>query len=314
MSGVKKVLWTNRATFWFMFCVACLGVQFPGAAAAELVDRIVVIVNDKVITQSDIDQALRGREKSTQADRVQQLINDKVLWEEIERQGIVVSDEEVEEAVKNVRVQNQYSEEQLMNQLNQEGLTLTQYKKNLKRELQQEQFLSRLVYPRIRVSDYDLQEYYRRHSGEFEGYEKIRFLEIFLTPESAPGRDIMELGSDIVSQLRKGASFTAMVKKYSKGAFADRGGDSGLLETSMMNRELVQILSTLKMNVISDPKPTPNQGVFIFKVVERRNPKQRAFEDVKGMIQQKFLQERVQDELERYLIEARSRHFIEIRE
>ena len=79
-----------------------------------------------------------------------------------------------------------------------------------------------------------------------------------------------------------------------------------------MRQDLLSLLLSIPPNTISDPVPFGG-GFFIFKVLERQTPRLRTLAEVKDEAQQLLAQERVIDELERFLVDARSRHYIEIR-
>lgn len=306
-----------KTPFKILTVLSCLLLSAP-VWAASVADRIVAVVDDKVITQSDVNEALREAAKArpnkpaTSQEVLESLINQKVMEGEMEREKIQVTDKEVEEALKNVAVRNQVSVEELKEKVVKEGLSLNEYKENLREELKRNAYMQKVVYPRVQVGDYDLQEYYKRHLAEFTGFEQIRFFEIFLTPESIGGEDLKSFSLKLYERLKKGLSFAEASKKYSRGAFADKGGDSGLLPTSDLRPDLLGVLDTLPVNTVSRPLPA-NGGVFIFKVIEKKNPKQLPFNEVKERVRQQYLDGRVQDETERTIMQARSRHFIEIR-
>lgn len=311
----------------FIFCFSFL-VSFT--AEAQIVDKIVAKVDDQVITQSDVKEALKAYEKKLQKNPdskkrnqskkerrdqvIQDIINEKVLIGELERQKIEISKEEVNWAIEDEIKQRRISLEGLKSELNKKGLTFENYKKNIREGLKQRQFMQKVVYPRIRVLDYDLHEYYKKHPNDFQGFEKIRFLEIFLTPQTIPSdKNLWGFAQQIYRQLRKGASFAEMAKKYSSGAFAKQGGNSGLMDTKTMRPELLQLLLNLPLNTLSNPIPLSNEVIFICRVVERENPKLRPFNEVKELVRRQYIEARVKDELENYIMEARASHYIEIR-
>jgi len=209
--------------------------------------------------------------------------------------------------------QNKKHPIQLKEALAKEGISYLEYRKTVQKELGKNQFLQKVIYPRIRITDYDLEDYYKKNPKQFVGYEQIRFFEILLTAESAQGRSVIDLMEQVLAQAKKGENFQALARKYSKGAFVNKDGDSGLVNASSLRPELLNLLYSLKPGEISPPMPVPNGGIFIFKLVEAKNPFTRPLKDIKEPIRQKLIDQRVSDELENYLMEARGRHYIEIR-
>lgn len=290
------------------------GVQAQG----KIVDQIAAKVNDRVITQSDVAEEQKKKKEGKQA-VINHLVNQALLIQELEKQNIDVTDAEVDRALQSIASQNRSTVDQLKGELAHQGIGDAAYREEIRNKLKRDEFLKRTIYPRIRISDYDLEEFYGKHAEEFKGYGKIRFMEILLTDDSAlPVRDsvstdLKALAEDIVGQLRRGVPFSEMVKKYSRGAFAAKGGDSGIVDTGKMRPDLLNLLTMLEPNRISDPIPTPG-GIFIFKVMERLEPKTRPFNDVKEWVRQKVIQERIDEEVERYLMEVRARSFVEIKD
>jgi len=283
-------------------------------AEGKVVDQIVAKVNDKVITQSDVTEELGKKKGEARQSIINLLVNEALLEEELEKQNIEVSDAEVEQALSSMAGQNRSTVDELKGELAKQGISEIAYREDIRKKLQRDEFLKRTIYPRIRVSDYDLEEFYGKHTSEFQGFSKIRFLEILLTADSAPpGTDLKVLADDIAGQLHRGASFAEMVNKYSRGAFAGKGGDSGIVDTDEMRPDLLNLLTMLEPNKVSGPISTPG-GIFIFKVIDRLEPKTRPFNDVKEWVRQRVIQERIGEEVERYLMEIRARSFVEIKD
>lgn len=279
---------------------------FFSPKAAEVVDKIAALVDDKVITQSDVVAAKNQYS-------LQELINEKIMESEFEKEKIEVPEDEVDRALQGILTENGTTFEKLQDELIQRGLSLVAYRETIRQDLAKSQFFQKVIYPRIRVSDVDLQDYYKRNTKQYSGFEKIRFLEIMLIPDSfPPGANLQAESLKLAGLLKKGASFSEMARKYSRGAFASHGGDSGLIATKDLRPDLLEILMSLKPNVISDPIPAGNQ-FFIFKIVETVNPKQRPYMEVKEALRQTYISERMKDELDSFLMEARLRHHIEIR-
>lgn len=290
--------------------------------ASQVVDKIIAVVDGMIITQSDLDEGIIQFKREKKRDQpshllhglvLQQMINNKIFESEIEKEKIAVPETEIEDAIRSVLLSKRMTKDQLARELSKEGLTLEEFQKNLEKDLRRNKFLQKNIYPRIRLSDYDLQQYYEKHPSEFPGFEKIRFLEILITEESVPtGSTLIDFIQKIMGQLRAGNSFPQLASRYSKGAFASQGGDSGLLDTREMRGDLKNILLMLPVRSLSEPLSVGG-GVFIFKVLEKVGPIRRPFEEVKEIIQQKYLQTRVEEEVERYVLQMRSQHIIEIR-
>lgn len=287
-------------------------------AQADTVDKIIAVVDNKVITQSDVDHEMKTAsvqgKQATRSQIVQNLINARILEAEMEKENIKVEEDEIQAAIKEILEANKKTSAQLEADLKKNGMSLMQFQDNIRKDLRERKFVQQKLSLGAHISDYDLQEFYRKHKHKYKTYDNLRFKEIFLVPQSIPrGQDPMKFAENLVEQLRKGSDWAAAAQKYSRGAFAAKGGDSGLISVDSMQEQLKNVLLSLPMDQVSNPLPTPNGGIFIFKVVDLQNPKPRPFFEVKEAMRQELIQKRVGDEMENYLMDARSRHFVEIR-
>ncbi|MDO8520193.1 MAG: peptidyl-prolyl cis-trans isomerase [Deltaproteobacteria bacterium] len=279
-------------------------------------DKIVVLVDDKVITQSDIQQASANPAPTWKRGRdgvIQGLISEKLIETELEREKISVTEADVDASIKSVLDRSGKTMEDLKGELIQREIPLVSYRESIKMEVARGQFLQKVIYPRVKVTDLDLQDYYKRNGAGFKSYGKIRFLEIYITSGGLPpGQSAADFAGRLAGSLKQGASFADAARKYSKGGFAENGGDSGVLETNSLRPELAQVLTALPLGTVSDPIPM-GDGLFIFKVTEREDSRPRVFAEVKESLREKVAAEKMQNELERYIMEIRPRHHIEIR-
>ncbi|OGP07581.1 MAG: hypothetical protein A2048_03450 [Deltaproteobacteria bacterium GWA2_45_12] len=299
-------------------------------AHAEIVDKIVALVDDEAITESDITKAninnrlfpvavLQNKDQNRRTTHhyiLQSLIDEKILQKEIEKSDIKISDLDVDNSIRDILVKKQMKRETLEQTLKSSGMSWNNYKESIRNNMKQEKFLQQEIYPRIRIADYDLQQYYNKNKAAYQGYGKVRFLEIFLTPESVPaGENPVDFAKKLVARLRGGESFEKLARQYSKGPFASDGGNSGLLDTTSLRGDLKELLLALKPNMVTDPMPSPDgNGIIIMKVVEKTNPMDRPLNEVKEMVRREYADEVVGNELEKFVMEARSQHFVEIRE
>lgn len=127
-------------------------ILWPVFASSEIVDRIVAVVGEEIITQSDL-KSYRG---SAKKDPLEGLIREKLLQMEIERLEIEVTQEDTANAVREVLGRNRMTLEQLKAELEQKGTAFEQYKRELAREVRKMKFLGQVIFPRIKVSEEEI--------------------------------------------------------------------------------------------------------------------------------------------------------------
>ncbi len=280
---------------------------------AETIDKIVARVNDSIITESDVTKARQKKPTLPREEIIQNLIDGKIIDEQIEKKGGVISATDVTQALANMAKHENTTIDELRIKITNRGISFEDYKEDVKKDLQKQNFLKQAIYPRISISDYDIDKYYTRHPNDFQGFGQMRYMEIYLAPDSIPaGANLEDFAKKLVRDLKKGSSFTEMAKKYSRGAFADKNGDSGLLNTKDMRPDLVDLLASLPLKTISDPLPVGG-GIFIFKVLEKSNPFPKPVSQVKNQIREILATESVNEELQKFIMEMKSKSFIEIK-
>ncbi|MBX7147687.1 SurA N-terminal domain-containing protein [bacterium] len=293
------------------------------AHAGQMVDKIVATVDNKVITQSEVDEAYAfiksGRipvknPNITKTQLIEELINRAILNAEIEKQNITVTSAEIDNLISSKAREQGMTVDQLKKKFDEAGIKFELYRERAEEDIKRQQFMQKVIMPKVKVSDYDLEQYYKAHSSYFMGYGQIRFLEMFLTPMTVPaGKVFNTFVQETALSLQKGASWSELAKKYSQGAFASKGGDSGLVDTATLKPGLLQILTRLPQGKISDPIPMSGNGVFIFKVLEKGKPTILPFLQVKEAVRDMYFNGRVEIELQKYLAQTKSYHFVNIK-
>lgn len=300
----------------------CTGVR------AETVDRIIAKVGNEVITLSDVSAALNaqrallvqkyGRDRGLaefirfKDNILDELVLQKILEAEIKKDGIVVADSEIGQEYQTLLNQYGMNETQFIQQLSQQGLTLAEYRKSLKAEMQKQKFIQKKIMPNIAISDYDLQKEYEKNIRDYEVYSKVRFIEVYLTEDhfKTPD-DLVTMARRIHSALQAGKDVTALIKQHSSGAFARNGGDSGEIGAGELRSEIQQVLSGLKIGQISDIMPVED-GVFIFRLLDKSHPQPLPFNKVVNQIRTAYGARVVNEELKKYLMAIKDQTYVEI--
>ena len=156
------------------------------AADLEVVDRIVAIVNDEIITYSMVNEAFTPYEKKLRAqgypldkeielrfkirnNLIQQLIDQEITNQEVKKAQINVSEGEVSSYIERIKQTNSFTEEDLRKMLESEGVNLEQYKKEIRNILLRNKLIQYEIKSRIVVTPEEIEAYYTQHKDEFEG-------------------------------------------------------------------------------------------------------------------------------------------------
>jgi len=152
------------------------------AAHAEIIDRVVAVVNDSAITLSELDAATAGlggikgddKEKKkriieTKSKVLDQIIEKKLVEQASNKAGITVSEKEIDNAIEDVKQENNLGHEELLSALAKSGLTYKNYREQLKEQIRQVKFINKEFRSNIKISRDDVEAYYQQNKDRFSG-------------------------------------------------------------------------------------------------------------------------------------------------
>jgi peptidyl-prolyl cis-trans isomerase SurA len=308
------------------------GLLFPPASlTAVVVDRIIAYVNDDIITLSELNEKtaamvaarkqnpyLRDQEQDVEKLRreiLDNLINERLAAKEITRLKISVTAAEVDSVLKNIVEENNLTQEQFEVELRKQGMTVEDFRKRIREDLERARLIDREVRSKTVITDAQVEAYYQAHREEFQAKVRRRLQSIFLPfgPENSPDkeRQIYAVAEQIRERVTRGADFAAMAKRYSQGPGADAGGDLGFFNEGELDPVLEQAIATLKRGEISQIVRTDN-GLHIIRVAEVQTVADRPMEEVRENIRRRLLQQEINRKYAEWLKGLRDRSFVKI--
>lgn len=303
----------------------------PALSAAEMVSGIAAIVNDEIITSYDVEKetailakeaekkgpvsaAARGELRSSALNR---LIDRKLTEQKIKELDIKVTEEEVRQAIEDVKKQNNLSQEALVAALAGQGLSFDQYRAQLKEQLERLRLMSQEVRAKIQVGEKEMREYYAANPTKYGAEEQFRARHIFFRlGKDATSQDIrrvMMTAANVLFEARSGKDFAELARKNSDdpGAKTD-GGDLGTFKKGEMLPEIEATVLKMKPGEISELVVT-TAGIHIIKLEERTAGKPKPFEEVKGEIEETLYRKKSEDRFNQWLADLRKGASIEIK-
>lgn len=255
-------------------------------AEVRPLDRIVAIVDNDVIMQSQLDQRLqevrqtiekRGAEMPP-AEVMQQQVLERLITENLqlqlgERSGIRISDEELNQAMGTIAQRNNMSLEQFRSALERDGLSLESAREQIRREMIISRVRQRRVAERIQVSNQEVQNFLASDLGKLQLSEEYRLANILIpVPESSDSATIQaaeRLAMDTYQQLQQGADFAQLAAARSASENALEGGDMGWRKAAQLPPPFDTQVSDLAVGEVTQPVRTP-PGFILLKVLEKR--------------------------------------------
>lgn len=310
-----------------LLLVAILVIVMPVVVSAEMVSGIAVLVNGDPVTTYDLakeQEALARNMKSSGApvpgaDQLRQvaldsLINKKLIEHKIKELDIKVGEDEIKQAIEDVKKTNNITEEQLLAALAARGLSFDDYKAQLKEQLERLRLISVEVRSKIQISEKDVQEYYKQHADSFQVDEAFRVRQIFFAVPSAANQAqkaaIEKKAEKVLNEVKGGADFAVLAKKYSDDPSGRDGGDLGFLKRSDLIQVIDKALTDLKPGDVSGLIRTP-AGIHIMKLEEFRTGQQRGIDSVKGEIENLLYKQKSEERFSEWLDGLRKNAAIE---
>jgi peptidyl-prolyl cis-trans isomerase SurA len=301
------------------------------SAEALMIDRIVARVNDEVITLSELQeeglplferlrehysgQELEWRVQQAEREFLDQLILKRLQLQYANQIGLTASESDINAALKDVLSRNSLTQEQLVELLTREGLTLQDYRERLREQIVLARLMNQAVRSRVSVDAREVEAYYQAHRDEFHRPDGVKVRHIFfrLDPEAAPAQQeaVHERARRVLQEARNGADFARLAQQHSEDASAATGGDLGVIRRGQALPEFEAVIFRLRAGEIGDIIRTPN-GLHIVKVEEVSRGASRAFGEVKAEIERRLLQEKIEKRFREWTNELRDRAFIEI--
>jgi len=299
----------------------------------QLVDRVAAVVNNEVITQSELDmifrpiyeqikKAYQGPDLQHELETVRlkllnQLIEDRLVYQESQKLGITVSDSEIQDELAAFKAQFP-NEETFKKEMEKAGISLKEVEKRVRERIAITKLHQSVIRGKVIVSPADMEQYYKDHPAEFNQKEQVNVWCITLrksteaiekgTTDEATKRKAGKL----IVELKHGKDFEKLAKENSQDAHAAQGGSLGFIQKGDMVSNIDQILFSLPSGGFSDVLETEH-GYHIFKVGEKQNASHKTFEQAKDEIADRLFRIKAHERFVSWMDELKKKSFISIR-
>ena len=315
---MKKAIVTIPA---FLLCIAL--------AQAKTVDRILVQVNEEIITLSELNREMKGVRKELESkysgEELEQmlqkaeksvlddLINHKLVYQKAVDLGFDSSDvdsrvsAQLQQDMKEFKMKDM---DEMEAALEQQGSSLKEYRETYRKRIIADDLIGGMVGSRITVLTPEIEKYYQDNVADYTSEEEITLSELILNTDGSD-KETEQRANDLYKRLLQGESFKTLVSQYSKGVSASKGGFSGTYLLSKLNADTVNAISNLKEGEVSKPQKI-KEGYIIYHVDARKLPTIRPLEEVKGEIKNIIMNRKYSPEFDRFLAQLREDAYIQI--
>ena len=302
------------------------------STSAEIVDRIVAVVNDDVITLTELNSSLKPYaekirslgyppEKEQQLlfkvrkDMLDHLIDQKIEDQEIKRSKVEISEEQIDKTIEQIKETNYLTDEKLRAALAQDGMTMEEYREKIKGQLLRTRLVNLKVKSKIVITKEDIKAYYEKHIDEFGGKPKYHIrniiLKVPLFTDTEKKLEIKTKMDEILEKLKSGESFEALAAKYSESPAASDGGDLGEFEFGSLSPQLQKAIEKIKPGEFT-PVLDTDLGYQIFFLENIVSAKGKTLEQVTPEIESKLYNETIDKKYGAWIGELRKQSVVKI--
>ncbi|MCG3149971.1 MAG: Chaperone SurA [Verrucomicrobiae bacterium] len=315
------------------------------SSGAEIIDGVAAIVNDKVITYSDVREYvqpliaqmrrsasgsdLMDKIKSAQRDALDHLIERHLILAEFKSKGYSFPDTVIDEQMNEI-IATDFGGDRaaFIKTLQAESMTLAKYREQLRDRIVVQAMRNRKTQSEVVVSPAKVEDYYKANIEEFHEEAEVKLRMIVIrkpketdtppattntltavdaTPSTADTR--RQMATEILAKLDAGDSFDSLAKVYSDGKEAAKGGEWGWIKRAELRQELSESAFTLKPGQHSRVIETTD-GYYILQVDDAKPHRYRPLAEVRDAIEKQLLQEQRAKLQEAWVKQLRAKAYI----
>lgn len=280
--------------------------------------KIIAVVNGEMISSTDIEERAKAFVMNTRipfnaetkkmiiAKVIQSAIDEKLKLQEAERQGIEISDKEIDASIQNFEQNNKIPAGQLKSLLDKEGVSMKVFREQMKSDLAWIRVIRRQLMAAGNITDKEIEESINQSAKDMMT-PKYMVSEIVIKKENAKNLD------DLVANLRRDPRFELYAAQFSESPSASNGGNLGWLNKGQLAEPLDNKVLAMKEGEVSDPIQIGNE-FYILKLVQVYNPKRDKPKLPSKEEMKKFMENKKMEEISaKHLHNVRQRAVIELR-
>ena len=321
---------------FFILSLILIAASAPMRAADEVINGIAAIVNDDVITYSQVRELVAAQEKSAaeiyhgeELQRkvhemlnaaVKDLVDRSLILQEFKKKEFTLPDYIINDSIQRI-IRQDFGGDRVafVRTLQAQGYTMARF-----REVQRDKMIVQAMRQsktndNIIVSPLKISEYYSRNQSGYTTPEQVKLRMIVLhegtgtngDASADPSVNKKQMAQEIHDKLAGGAEFDRLAQMYSEDSTNESGGDWGWIERKTLNAELAKAAFSLKPGEIS-PVILLDNSYYILMVEAKKPATTKPLHEVRQEIVQKLQEEEKVKAQERWLQSLREKAYIKI--
>ena len=308
------------------------GVWLPTPAGARILDRVVAVVNDEIVTSTELedlsgpvlrqvdsipDPVVRDQQRAKQLRfALDEVVGQRLITQEAQKHKLHVSVDEVDNYLARIKKQQGWDDKQLETYLMVQGTSLVSFRQQTRDQLLRNKVVTSLIGDRIRVSEGDVAEYYKSKLTELHNQFELEaaHVAIKVADDASPAEEAAarQQATEILKRAQAGEDFAALAQQYSKAPGAENGGSLGVLRKGSLDSSFEDVAFGLPEGGIGGPVRSAF-GYHVIKSISRKKLPTPLLEEVKSDLQRELTEKRQREEVAKWVEELKKKAFIEVR-
>ncbi len=300
-----------------LFGVLCLG-QIELQA-----DRIVAVVGDQVITESDLNKVVKSWEyqlrleasgveylkriQELKREALKRLIDEELLYMEALKEGITVDPVAVEQEIEKIKARFP-SEEEFKESLKSAGMTPKDLYDQIEKKLMVRKLVEKKIRSKIYVNPVEVFRYFRSHREQFCLVKRVKLDSIFI-PGPDEGEDEMGFSARVMEEYvrltKNQTTWKALKDKYGSGAI------SGWKSREDLAPSIAKAIFSLKDGVYPMPVRV-STGYMLFRIEERDKDCPQDLKSAKKAVYNYLFKKKFEEKLNAFLEDLRGKYFVKV--
>ena len=248
-------------------------------------------------------------------DLLNRLVDEKLADQQIKKYNLTISNQEIDLTIERMKESRSYTDEDLRAGLAEQGLTIEEYRDNLKKQMLRGKLVNREVKSKIVITRGEIEKYYNEHRDKYAGETKyhlwnisIRFSQ--MTDESQKQIAFGKMKT-VLSQLKQGRTFESFAAEAPDSPESPEGTDLGLYRLDELSRQLRNVVTDMKAGEYSSILETDigYQIIYVQKILVTDS---KSLSDVEAEIEDVLYNEAIDNRYNTWLSELRKRSHIKI--
>jgi len=298
-----------------------------GPAVSQVVEEIVAIVNDDIITLSEFKEyhdsvyqmmrgQLQGEEFDKQYERVKKEMLDTMITDLLLLQMAKKKQYNAGEEVKNYvdrlkRENNIETDAQFQQALLQQGIQYEQFLKQIEENILRQILISQEVDRSIVVDETEGVNYYKLNQAEFVEPEEYKLKAIYLSTETRSADELESRKTEISDKLAAGQDFALLAAEVGDSPLKENQGDLGFIKKGQLDKTLEEAVATLKVGETA-PWVQAKNGWYRLKLEEKKESRLKPYDEVKKDIWEKLFMQKKSKKLAEFLKDLKTKNYIKI--